>query len=222
MRRLDINKIVPVIFCALLIPFSVRANVFDTLGDCVTHGGYWDTIDKACKPHDGGKPFDDPTLMPGCQWQNETIEMDATRHINVSFRYQSCGTEKTTYVFDQATGALFKNKVAPENLVAEFRDYAPGHLVQTIEHLNEPTLKPDEKPDCEVTYRRELRGYLYMPNFPYLQDLMIHKPPFTACGKYGFNTEKAQFFRELNDKILVFFHLQTNKDPLDAASFQLQ
>jgi hypothetical protein len=206
----------------LAVPVHAQNHIFDPIDDCVRKDDYWDHIDKICKPHEPDKPFAEMKLMKDCVWKNQVFELDATRHLEIAFRYQSCGTEKRRYLFDQATGALYQYSIAPANRVAEFRDYAPGSLATLIEQINKPTLKEDEQPDCEVMYLHEVRGFAYAPSHAYLQDMMLGPPSFTLCGDHGFNTGKMQFFRVLSDKILVYFRIDKQGDPLDVQSFQLQ
>ncbi len=165
----------------------------------------------------------DATLLPGCQWKDQTVLIHGKPNQQLSFRYQDCkGTDlpKVVYALNEREELIQSWGGDHGGPIAQFwplNDAKPSAL---IDDIASPSIKEKEKGRCLVHLDFASGTYNYEPNAAYMEELLATDEVFSACGDYGTTNDAIQYFTIIDKALLAYVWLGQDTPFFDPDSFK--
>ena len=165
----------------------------------------------------------DATLMPGCQWKDQTVLIHGKPSQQLSFRYQECTSKelpKVVYALNEREELIQSWGGDHGGPVAQFwplNDVKPSVL---IDDVASPSINEKEKGRCLVHLDFASGTYNYEPNVSYMEELLATDEVFSACGNYGTTNDAIQYFTVIDNVLLAYVWLGQDTPFFDPASFK--
>ena len=165
----------------------------------------------------------DATLLPGCQWKDQTVRIHGKANQQLSFRYQECTSKdlpKVVYALNEREQLIQSWGGDHGGPVAQFwplNDVKPSVL---IDDIASPSISEKEKGRCLVHLDFASGTYNYEPNVAYMEELLATDEVFSACGDYGTTNDAIQYFTVIDNVLLAYVWLGQDTPFFDPASFK--
>jgi hypothetical protein len=161
-----------------------------------------------------GMEGDDVTLLPGCQWKDQTVFIHGKPNQQLSFRYQDCTAKDEREELIQSWGGDHGGPVAR---FWPLDGEKPSILIHKIAA---PSIDRKEIGRCLVHLDFASNTYNYEPNADYMEELLATDEPFSSCGDYGTTNDAIQYFVVIDQVLLAYMWLGQDTPFFDPASFK--
>lgn len=165
----------------------------------------------------------DATLLPGCQWQDQTVLIHGKPNQQLSFRFQACTAKdlpKVVYALNEREELIQSWGGDHGGPVARFWPLAGAKPSTLIHRIAAPSIAPKEIGRCVVHLDFTSSTYNYEPNASYMEELLAADEPFAACGDYGTTNDAIQYFVVIDDLLLAYMWLGQDTPFFDPTSFK--
>ncbi len=165
----------------------------------------------------------DATLLPGCQWKDQTVLIHGKANQQLSFRYQECSSKelpKVVYALNEREELIQSWGGDHGGPVARFWPLAGEKPSVMIHKIAAPSIDNKEIGRCLVHLDFAAGTYNYEPNVAYMEELLATDEPFSACGNYGTTNDAIQYFVVIDKVLLAYVWLGQDTPFFDPASFR--
>jgi hypothetical protein len=165
----------------------------------------------------------DATLLPGCQWKDQTVFIHGRPNQQLSFRYQDCDTKdlpKVVYALNEREELIQSWGGDHGGPVARFWLLDGERPFKLIRKVSVPSIDPKEIGRCVVHLDFASETYNFEPDAAYMEELLATDEPFTSCGDYGTTNNAIQYFVVIDNMLLAYVWLGQDTPFFDPASFR--
>lgn len=165
----------------------------------------------------------DATLLPGCQWKDQTVLIHGKSNQQLSFRYQECTAKdlpKVVYALNEREELIQSWGGDHGGPVARFWPLNGEKPSSLIHKIAAPSIDPKEIGRCVVHLDFASNTYNYEPNAAYMEELLATDEPFASCGDYGTTNDAIQYFVVIDNALLAYMWLGQDTPFYDPASFK--
>ena len=170
-----------------------------------------------------GTEGDDVTLLPGCQWKDQTVLIHGKPNQKLSFRYQECtgkNMPKVVYALNEREELIQSWGGDHGGPVARFWPLNGEKPSILIHQIAAPSIDEKEIGRCLVHLDFASNTYNYEPNAAYMEELLATDEPFTSCGDYGTTNDAIQYFVVIDKVLLAYLWLGQDTPFFDPESFK--
>jgi hypothetical protein len=170
-----------------------------------------------------GTEGDDVSLLPGCQWKDQTVFIHGKPNQQLSFRYQECTAKdkpKVVYALNEREELIQSWGGDHGGPVARFWPLNGEKPSTLIHKIAAPSIDRKEIGRCVVHLDFASNTYNYEPNAVYMEELLATDEPFASCGDYGTTNDAIQYFVVIDKVLLAYLWLGQDTPFFDPASFK--
>jgi hypothetical protein len=165
----------------------------------------------------------DATLIPGCQWKDQTVLIHGKLNQQLSFRYQECTGKdlpKVVYALNEREELIQSWGGDHGGPVAQFWPLNDAKPSELIDDIASPSIAEKETGRCLVHLDFASGTYNYEPNVAYMEELLATDEVFSSCGDYGTTNDAIQYFVVIDKVLLAYVWLGQDTPFFDPASFR--